>query len=104
MTIKTHQFIQLTTILKPKPSKDSSELHPFAGALATGSAIVYVWRQRDTEIAAETLLSAGVKGGVVIYHGGMDATARSKAQSKVRIYAIGCPTHRKSLTVAPSSL
>ena len=85
VAIKAHHVLQLTTILKPKPSENSSELHPFAGALAKGSAIVYVWRQRDTEIAAETLLSVGVKGGVVIYHGGMDATARSKAQSKVRI-------------------
>jgi ATP-dependent DNA helicase Q4 len=82
--VKTHQSLQLAMILKPKPSEEKSEMHTFAGALAKGSVIVYVWRQRDTEIAAETLLSSGVKGGVVIYHGGMDATARSKAQSKVR--------------------
>lgn len=37
----------------------------------------------DTEIVAENLTSAGVKGGVVMYHGGMDASARSRAQSKV---------------------
>lgn len=45
---------------------------------------MYVWRQRDTEVVAEYLNSHDVNGGVVIYHGGMDARARSKSQSKVR--------------------
>jgi ATP-dependent DNA helicase Q4 len=46
--------------------------------------IVYVWRQLDTEIVAENLNASGVSGGVVVYHGGMDAGSRSRAQSKVR--------------------
>lgn len=54
------------------------------GALATGAVIVYVWRQRDTEVVAEYLNSADVLGGIVVYHGGMDANARSKSQNKVR--------------------
>jgi hypothetical protein len=52
------------------------------GSLAKGSVIVYVWRQKDTEIVAEHLNnSPGVKGGVVVYHGGMGAGARTKSQS-----------------------
>ena len=46
---------------------------------------MYVWRQKDTEIVAEQLIGAGVSGGVVCYHGGMDANDRTKAQSKVCI-------------------
>jgi superfamily II DNA helicase RecQ len=57
---------------------------PYSGSLADGAVIVYVWRQRDTEVVGEYLNSSGVSGGVVIYHGGMDTNARSKAQSKVR--------------------
>ncbi len=45
--------------------------------------IVYVWRQKDTEIVAEQLNGAGVKGGVVCYHGGMDSNDRARAQSSV---------------------
>jgi hypothetical protein len=55
---------------------------PYEGCLATGSVIVYVWRQRDTEVIAESLRASGVTGGVVIYHGGMDAGARSKSQNR----------------------
>ena len=55
------------------------------GCLSKGSVIVYVWRQKDTEIIAEQLIGAGVSGGVVCYHGGMDAIDRTKAQSKVCI-------------------
>jgi ATP-dependent DNA helicase Q4 len=51
------------------------------GCLANGNVIVYVWRQRDAEVVAETLVAAGVEGGVVVYHGGMDSAARTKAQS-----------------------
>ena len=42
-----------------------------------------MWRQKDTEIVAEQLNGAGVLGGVVCYHGGMDSNSRSRAQSKV---------------------
>jgi ATP-dependent DNA helicase Q4 len=70
-------------VLKSKSPDKSSKENKFAGVLASGSVIVYVWRQRDTEVVAENLASAGVKGGVVIYHGGMDASSRTKAQSKV---------------------
>lgn len=75
---------QLTKILKPrkKHSPDDKKC-PYSGSLAGGSVIVYVWRQRDTEVVAEYLNSSGVTGGVVIYHGGMDTTSRGKAQSKV---------------------
>jgi len=55
------------------------------GCLASGSVIVYVWRQRDAEAVAENIQAAGVEGGIVIYHGGMDSGARSKAQSKVSL-------------------
>ena len=53
------------------------------GILSSGSVIVYVWRQRDAEVIAEQLLMDGVTGGVVFYHGGMDAGTRARAQSKV---------------------
>jgi superfamily II DNA helicase RecQ len=70
----------------PKTSKHYSgeKKCSYNGCLAEGSVIVYVWRQRDTEVVAENLVSSGVSGGVVVYHGGMDASARSRAQSKVR--------------------
>ena len=59
---------------------------------------MYVWRQRDTEVVAENLVSSGVKGGIVMYHGGMDASSRSKAQSKVgqnaeNVYVSCAPVH-----------
>jgi superfamily II DNA helicase RecQ len=44
-----------------------------------------VWRQKDAESVAENLIASGVHGGVVIYHGGMDSGARTKAQSKVSV-------------------
>jgi hypothetical protein len=52
------------------------------GCLSTGCVIVYTWRQHDAEVVAENLQAAKVIGGVVVYHGGMDAAAREKAQSK----------------------
>lgn len=44
---------------------------------------MYVWRQRDAEAVAENIVAAGVEGGVVFYHGGMNSEARSRSQSKV---------------------
>jgi superfamily II DNA helicase RecQ len=67
----------------PKEKENRSKKCKYSGVLAKGSVIVYVWRQRDTEIVAENLMAAGVSGGVVMYHGGMDAGARTRAQSKV---------------------
>lgn len=52
------------------------------GSLSGKNVIVYVWRKRDAEVIAENLMASGVSGGVVVYHGGMDAAARSKAQSR----------------------
>lgn len=52
--------------------------------MAQGSVIVYVWRQRDAEVVAESIQASGVSGGVVHYHGGMDSGSRSNAYSKVR--------------------
>jgi hypothetical protein len=52
------------------------------GSLSKGNVIIYVWRKRDTEFIAENLIASGVSGGVVVYHGGMDASARSRAQSR----------------------
>ena len=43
---------------------------------------MYTWRQHDAEVVAEHIQAADVKGGVVVYHGGMDAISRAKAQSK----------------------
>ena len=63
-------------------SPGSDKNNPYAGKLAKGSTIVYVWRQRDTEVVAESLKAAGVAGGIVVYHGGMDANARAKSQNK----------------------
>lgn len=45
---------------------------------------MYVWRQKDAELITEQLHGIGLSGGVVCYHGGMDANARAKAQGKVR--------------------
>jgi superfamily II DNA helicase RecQ len=56
---------------------------PLECALSSGSVIIYVWRQMDAESVAENLVAFGAHGGVVVYHGGMDSAARSKAQSKV---------------------
>ena len=63
-------------------SPGSDKNNPYAGKLARGSTIIYVWRQRDTEVVAESLKAAGVAGGIVVYHGGMDANARAKSQNK----------------------
>ena len=63
----------------PGKTKDKDD-----GCLSTGSVIVYVWRQYDAEVVAENIQAGGVTGGVVVYHGGMNSEARSKAQSKVR--------------------
>ena len=70
-----------------KLMSDSSPTNKTTGPLAEGSlsgknVIVYVWRKRDAEVIAENLMASGVSGGVVVYHGGMDAAARSKAQSR----------------------
>lgn len=59
------------------------------GCLASGSVIVYVWRQRDAEAVAENIEAAAIQGGVVIYHGGMDSGARSRAQNKVKTKECG---------------
>jgi len=73
----------LSGILTPNATKKhDTEKRPYAGRLSKGSVIVYVWRQRDTEVVAENLVAAGVSGGVVVYHGGMDANARAKSQSR----------------------
>jgi hypothetical protein len=63
--------------------RDTKKLPIEEGCLSKGSVIIYVWRQKDTEIVAEQLIGAGVGGGVVCYHGGMDANDRAKAQGKV---------------------
>uniref|UniRef100_A0A7S2EUF0 DNA 3'-5' helicase n=1 Tax=Ditylum brightwellii TaxID=49249 RepID=A0A7S2EUF0_9STRA len=66
----------------PKNFQNKNYSNIQQGCLSSGSVIVYVWRQKDAEVVAEQLNGAGVLGGVVIYHGGMDANARSKAQGK----------------------
>lgn len=72
-------------LLKPcsLPRTESIEKDFEAGCLAEGSVIVYVWRQRDTEVVAESIQASGVPGGVVCYHGGMDSGSRANAYSKV---------------------
>eukprot|EP00934_Nitzschia_sp_Nitz4_P000946 Nitzschia sp. Nitz4//scaffold112_size70979//52792//54824//NITZ4_005909-RA/size70979-augustus-gene-0.94-mRNA-1//-1//CDS//3329533286//946//frame0 len=79
------RLTMLSKIVKPGGRNSHSDVTKGvqAGTLAEGSVIVYVWRQRDCEVVAENLINSGVVGGVVIYHGGMDASAREKAQSKV---------------------
>lgn len=72
----------LSGILTRSISKKHDQKRPYAGKLSKGSVIVYVWRQKDTEAVAESIVAAGVSGGVVVYHGGMDATARAKSQSR----------------------
>lgn len=70
---------------KNKESSGSKKLPIEEGCLSIGSVIIYVWKQKDTEIVAEQLNGAGISGGVVCYHGGMDAGSRSRAQSKVSL-------------------
>jgi ATP-dependent DNA helicase Q4 len=71
----------LVDILTPQDAKRTKNT-AYDGALSEGSVIIYVWRQKDTEVVAEFLNGAGISGGVVIYHGGMDASARAKSQSR----------------------
>jgi ATP-dependent DNA helicase Q4 len=76
-------FDQLLTILgHDKKFSKPSLPQCLAGCLTEGSVIVYTWRQQDAEVVAENIQSSDLTGGVVVYHGGMDATARAKAQSK----------------------
>ena len=56
--------------------------------LSKGSVIIYVWRQKDSEILTEQLRSYGLEGGIVCYHGGMDAGSRSKSQNQVRFFSL----------------
>jgi ATP-dependent DNA helicase Q4 len=70
---------------KSKEQSGARKLPIEEGCLSKGSVIIYVWRQKDTEIVAEQLNGAGVLGGVVSYHGGMDSNSRSRAQSKVSV-------------------
>jgi ATP-dependent DNA helicase Q4 len=71
-------------LLKPlrKPTALDLKEPIFDGCLAKSNVIVYVWRQRDAEVVAEALSATGLDGGVVVYHGGMDSKARSRAQSR----------------------
>lgn len=68
------------------PTSNSQEnrslIDVMEGNLSKGSVIIYVWRKKDAEIITEQLLGSGLSGGVVCYHGGMDAGARARAQSK----------------------
>ena len=79
-----HQLKKLLGNSNTSKKKDEPKSCLEEGCLAQGSVIVYVWRQRDTEVVAENLMASGIEGGVVLYHGGMDSNARAKAQSKVR--------------------
>ena len=75
----------LHKILKEKKGasdKRSKKLPVEEGCLSKGSVIIYVWRQKDTEIVAEQLNGAGIRGGIVCYHGGMASNDRSRAQSQ----------------------
>ena len=86
LVLSTIFILQLHKFLMERKDDDdrrAKKLPIEEGCLAKGSVIVYVWRQRDTEIVAEQLNGAGIRGGVVCYHGGMDAGDRSRAQSKV---------------------
>jgi superfamily II DNA helicase RecQ len=60
----------------------------FLGILSSGSVIVYVWRQKEAEVVTEQLRAYNIAGGVVCYHGGMDAAARSKSQSQVSLHYV----------------
>jgi ATP-dependent DNA helicase Q4 len=48
---------------KNKEQSDAKKLPIEEGRLSKGSVIIYVWRQKDTEIVAEQLNGAGVRGG-----------------------------------------
>jgi superfamily II DNA helicase RecQ len=88
--------LQLIAILSPIASNKRATMEEAAvkvyGSLASGSVIVYVWRQRDAEVVAENIQASGVSGGVVVYHGGMDATARARSQSRVSTTVKKCKT------------
>ena len=76
--------MELLLPAKEKSSENESSLLGNAcGCLSEGCVIVYVWRQVDAETVAENIRAAGVSGGVVVYHGGMDSSSRQRAQSKV---------------------
>jgi ATP-dependent DNA helicase Q4 len=68
-----------------KCERTAKKLPIEAGCLSKGNVIIYVWRQKDTEIVAEQLIGAGVSGGIVCYHGGMEYNDRAKAQNKVSL-------------------
>lgn len=77
--------VQLMKVLSKKSvSSESDPGHDdLEGILAKGNVIVYVWRQKDAEVVAENIQAAGtVKGGVVVYHGGMSSESRQRAQQK----------------------
>jgi ATP-dependent DNA helicase Q4 len=82
MSNQEERLATVAGILTPFGANSTDKKNPYARRLARGSVIVYVWRQRDTEVVAESLKAAGVAGGIVVYHGGMDANARAKSQSK----------------------
>ena len=72
----------------PAKAATSSHLDGFGeeiyeGCLSSGSVIVYVWRQRDAEVLTEQLTGAGIEGGVVYYHGGLERGQRERAQGQV---------------------
>jgi superfamily II DNA helicase RecQ len=70
-----------------RPKSSEKRDGPAAGSLSKGSVIVYVWRQRDAEVVAESIQASGVPGGVVHYHGGMDSGTRANAYNKVQYIA-----------------
>lgn len=83
---------KLVSLLKPAKTQGrggdkNSDNHPglIEGCLTKGSVIVYVWRQKDAEVVAESIQASGVGGGVVFYHGGMDSGSRANAYSKVSV-------------------
>ena len=82
MSNQEERLAVVAGILTPAGTNGKDRNNPYAGKLARGSTIVYVWRQRDTEVVAESLKAAGVAGGIVVYHGGMNANARAKSQNK----------------------
>ena len=73
---------QLSKLMSDCSTANKSAGQLSDGSLSKGNVIIYVWRKRDTEVIAETLMASGVSGGVVVYHGGMDASARSRAQGR----------------------
>ncbi len=88
--------MKLLAVLKKKDTRDERKSLSFPpenvdreispGCLSSGSVIVYVWRQRDAEALAEQLNGAGVEGGVVFYHGGLEQGQRQRAQGQVNIF------------------